>query len=80
MIWDGIIDISSINFIDTDRDLNEFKEWEFVEVFLDDSSDDISQKIYFFIGDVFFASHSFQDEVNLIESEWLRLDLSVFVL
>ena len=28
---------------------------------------------------MFFASHTFQDEANFIEIEWLRLDFSVFV-
>ena len=28
---------------------------------------------------MFFASHAFQDEVDFIESEWLRFDFRVFV-
>lgn len=43
-----VIDICGVDLIDADRDLSEFKEGEFIEVFLGNSSDNISEEYNLF--------------------------------
>ncbi len=78
VVWDNVVDVESVDFVDGDRDLGEFKEGGFIEVIIDKNFDNIFEEKNFISGDGFFNSHTFQDEIDFIHCERLGFDVGLF--